>query len=128
VILAGEEEKTDTYFPVFLGTTDIDVDFHAYLMGEFVPRRSKSKIPARVIMPKSSQNSAYIQSNQQRNDYVIIESPLFDISGEVILYGQDKVLIAMYTPDELSALLITSKVLYNCFLSMFHVMREEYKK
>ena len=128
IITTGEDEKENSYFPVFLGTTDIDPAFHSYLMEEFVPRRSESKVPARVIISKNSLNTAYIQSNQKRNEYIVIEKPFFDISGEVILYGKDKVLIAMYTTEELSALLITSKVLHNCFLSMFQLIREEHKK
>ena len=130
IIVAGEAkvEKKPDFFPVFLGTTGIDPAFQRYLMEEFVPRRAKSLIEARVIIPKSSLACPYTQSNIQRNNYLVIDNVLFDINGEIILYGENKVLIAMYSSEELSAIVITSKMLYNGFKGMFNLIRNMYKK
>ena len=97
-------------------------------MEEFVPRRAKSPIEARVIIPKSSLEYAYTQSNIQRNNYLIVDEAFFDISGEIIMYDKNKILIAMYSSEELSALVITSKMLYNGFKGIFNLIWNTYKK
>jgi hypothetical protein len=120
-----KEEKAE--FLIFVGAEDIDPRFQEFLINEFLPRRKKYNTPSKVIIPKSSLHQPYIQQNQ-RHQHLIIDTPIFDIAGEIILYGNHKVAVMMYGREELSALVITSKMLHKGLTSLFQLVREAYSK
>jgi len=117
-------ESTGKYFYAFLGTTDIDQKFQDYMTNEFVPRMSQYPTKVKAIIPKQSLVHAYARSNQERHDAIVIDDTIFDISGEIVIFGQDKVAIVMYNSEELSAVIITSKMLHNGFKNMFNLIRK----
>jgi len=112
----------------FLGTKDIDKKFQNYLIQERIPRRMQTPVKARVIIPKQSLVHEYAQSNEERNESIVVDDPIFDMASEIAVYGEDKVTMLMYHPTDLSALVITSKALHNGFQSVFNLIWKAYKK
>ena len=115
-------ENTGKYFYAFLGTTDIDQKFQDYMTNEFVPRMIQYPTKVKVIIPKQSLVHEYAKSNKKRHESIVIDDTIFDISGEIVVFGQDKVAIVMYNSEELSAIIITSKMLHNGFKNMFNLI------
>lgn len=113
---------------VFLGTTNMDPKFQNYMMGEFMTRRAKYTATAKVIISKNSLGHEYTESNQKRLESLVIDDPIFELFDEIILYGEDKIFMAMYATDELSALIITSKTLHHALKSMFNLIWKTHKK
>ncbi|MDR0860334.1 MAG: hypothetical protein LBO09_05160 [Candidatus Peribacteria bacterium] len=115
-------ESTGKFFYSFLGTTDIDPKFQKYMTDEFVPRMLQYPTKVKVIIPKQSLTHEYARSNKERHESIVIDDTIFDISGEIVIFGQDKVAIVMYNSEELSAVIITSKMLHNGFKNMFNLI------
>jgi len=113
-------------FLTFVGTTDMDETLHKRLMKSFVPRRLQYSTPTRAIISKQSLSQEYSRYNQEKHENIVIDDPIFDIANEVIVHGKDKVSLIMYTPTEMSGLIITSKTLHNCLKSMFNLIRKVY--
>lgn len=128
VILSGEEMEKNETFLTFVGTTDIDQQLQKYLIEEFVPRRLKYKTKTKAIISKQSIKQKYSQYNKTKHDHIVIDDPIFDIANEIIVHWKDKVSLLMYSPHEMSALVITSQTLHNWLKSMFNLIWKLYKK
>jgi sugar-specific transcriptional regulator TrmB len=111
----------------FLGTKEIDTGFQQYLIDERIPRRMKTEVKARVIIPKQSLSQEYGESNANRNDHIIIDEAIFDMTSEIAVYGEDKVVMLMYHSTDLSALVITSKPLHNGFKNIHNLLWKAYE-
>jgi len=105
-------EKTEPFL-TFVGTNDIDPQLQKYLVEEFVPWRLKYKTKTKAIISKQSIKQKYSQYNKSKHEHLIIDDPIFDIANEIIVHGKDKVSLLMYSPHEMSALVITSQTLHN---------------
>ena len=88
----------------------------------------QTSVKAKVIIPKQSLVHEYAQSNEARNESIVVDDQIFDMASEIAVYGEDKVTMLMYHPTDLSALVITSKALHNGFQSMFNLIWKAYKK
>ena len=119
-------EKSEPFL-TFVWTTNIDSKLQKYLIEEFVPWRMKHKTKTRAIISKQSINQEYSKYNK-KHEHIIIDDPIFDIANEIIIHGKDKLSILMYSPNEMSALVITSSTLHNGLKSMFNLIRKLYKK
>jgi len=81
---------------------------------DFLPRRIKSPITCRAIVSKS--DSFYANFNRETHDALVIDSPIFDIANEIIIYDHDKVAICLFSSQELSATVVQSKTFHDCML------------
>lgn len=126
IILTGKDMPMGEPFLTFVGTSKIDPGFQEYLSKEFVPRRLKYKTKTRVIAAKST--SKYAEYNIKTHDSIVIDDPVFDFANEIVIYGNSKVAILMYTTNELCGLTIESTTLHNGLKSMFNLIRKLAKK
>lgn len=122
IILYWWEEmpKADPYL-TFTWTGDIDPRFQDYLVNEFAPWRLKFPRKTRSILAKSYENR-YARYHTDRHDYLIVKDPIFDFSDEIVIYGKDKVAIAMYSTEDMCGLIITSKTLHQTLKSLFNLV------
>lgn len=128
IILSGADMEKSESFLTFVWTTDIDPRLQKYLVEDFVPWRLKYKTKTKAIISKQSVDQPYSKYNKSKHEYVIIDDPIFDIANEIVIHGKDKVSLFMYSSNEMSALVITSKTLHSWLKSMFNLIWKLYKK
>jgi predicted DNA-binding transcriptional regulator len=128
IILSGSEMDKGESFLTFVGTTDIDPGLQKYLVEDFVPWRLKHKTKTKAIISKQSIKQKYSQYNKNKHEHLIIDDPIFDIANEIVVHGKDRVSLLMYSPNEMSALVIYSQTLHNWLKSMFNLIWKAYKK
>ncbi len=110
----------------FLGMSVLDQELQNYLEAEFVPRRVVKKIFAKVIVAQDQRSTDYQQKDKHfyKETRVVAHTP-FTMSAEINLYGPGKVGIALFSSDEMSALVIHSQKLYDTLANIFMVLREQ---
>lgn len=128
IILSGSEMEKLESFLTFVWTADIDSKLQKYLVEEFVPWRLKYKTKTKAIISKQSINQDYSKYNKTKHEHIVIDDPIFDIANEIIVHWKDKLSILMYSPNEMSALVISSQTLHNWLKSMFNLIRKLHKK
>ncbi len=128
IILSWSEMEKSESFLTFVWTTNIDPKIQKYLVEEFVPRRLKYKTKTKAIISRQSLNQDYSKYNKAKHEHIVIDDPIFDIANEIIVHWKDKLSILMYSPNEMSALVITSQTLHNWLKSMFNLIRKLHKK
>lgn len=128
IILSWSEMDKWESFLTFVWTNDIDKKFEKYLVEEFVPRRLKYKTKTRAIISKKSINQPYSKYNKSKHDNLIIDDSIFDMTNEIVIHWKNSVSILMYSPNEMSWLVINSQTLHNGLKSMFNVIWKLHKK
>jgi len=128
IILSGSEMEKWESFLTFVGTTDIDPKLQKYLVEEFVPRRLKFKTKTKAIISKKSLNQSYSKYNKSKHDNLVIDDPIFDMANEIVIHWKNRVSILMYSPTEMSWLIINSLTLHNWLKSMFNLIWKLHKK
>jgi len=117
--------KTDVLS--FLWVHFLDPELKKYLDTEFIQKRVKNKVFAKVIAPFSEYNKNYADSDKlQFRKTILIEDNIFNMENEINIYDEDKVLVALFSKSEMSALLIKSKNLYNSLKSIFDLLLKQY--
>jgi len=108
----------------FLGMSVLDTQLQAYLESDFVPRRIAKKLFAQVIVAEDQASQDYKKRDKHyyKETRVVTEQP-FALSSEINLYGPNKVAIALFSSDEMSALVIHSPKLYDSLVNIFKLLR-----
>ncbi len=108
----------------FLWISATDQELLTYLYEEFLPRRVASNISANVLIPADEHSKEYARLDKKSlKETRIVTDPMFELSSEINLYGPGKVAIALFTQEEMSAIVIQSQKLYESLLSIFSVLR-----
>ncbi len=107
----------------FLWTQELPVEVSDFLYNNFLPRRIKQKIKAKVILSSHQENKKYAGLDKKAlKESFIIDNKLFEIANEIDLYGPGKVMFAMFTADEMSGVIIHSPKLYKTLKSIFDLI------
>ncbi len=117
--------KPDEIMKSFTGDGEIDKEFFKYIEDDYVKLRKKYPFMNKMLLagdvPKITEyNSEYKQIKN-------IKKGIFADRNQVLLYGGDKVGIFMYSPNELYALIIESKVFFNWLDKIFDFFWENDK-
>ncbi len=119
--------ETKENFRTFLGTKNISSEFESFLKEEFLPYRKTISTKTRVITSQTV--SHYWNFNIQNHCTLLINDPLFDgFANEIILYDFNKVLLCLYTPEEISAVVIESQSLHDSLGVIYELLWKAYKK
>jgi hypothetical protein len=114
---------------MFMGVKYIHPEFKNYIDEEFVPERIKRKILARVIAPRSEAMDDYQTINKKSyREMILVDREDFDFTNEIMIYGENKVAIAMFSSDEMSSIIITSHNVYKSLLSIFDLLYKHINK
>lgn len=119
------EDLLSTQEPIraFLGTSSTDDQLLQYLYNDFLPRRVAQWIKAYVLVPNDEKSSQYADWDRlYLKETKIIRHKAFAVTTEINLYWPNKVALALFTSDEMSAIVIHSKQLYESLLSIFSVL------
>jgi len=127
ILHGGDDMEKDESYLTFTGTWDIDPAFQDYLVNVFAPWRLKFPRKTKSILAKNYKNR-YIEYHTKQHDYLTIDDPIFDFSDEIVIYGKDKVAMAMYNSNEMCGLILTSKTLHDGLKSMFNLIWKLSKK
>ncbi len=119
-------KKMDIPYLSFVGTNKMDPRVEAYIYNEFIPQRTKVKIKTKAIM--SQDKSKYMDYHKKSHNTLIVDTPLFDLWNEIVVYGNNKVAILMYDTAEMSWLTIESQTLHDGLTSLFNLIRDMHKK
>lgn len=124
-----------TTLKAFLWYTTLDKWLKRYLDYVYLPARIKRKISANVLMPidtKEVQDYAPMNKKDFASKYTelrFVSDPIFQLSNEINLYGEDKIALMMFGEQEMMGLIIKSKLLYTTLVSLFDLTwkRESYE-
>jgi len=120
------EDLLSSQVPIraFLWTSATDEALLDYLYTDFLPRRIRNGINAEVLIPDDEKSKVYAtKDGDSLKETRVITHPEFLISTEINLHGPGKISIALFTPEEMSAIVIQSQKLYESMLSIFNVLR-----
>lgn len=121
--------QSKTNLKAFLGADHIDPTFRTYLYDVYLPKRLAKGLSSRGIVSQTDHNQYFANTvPDPQYEVVIIPDPLFDLSSEIILFDETKILIACMSPSEMSGLLIQSKDLYITLEQIFELLWRVYKK
>jgi hypothetical protein len=118
---------TSTTEPIyaFLGLESISPKLHDYLNKEFLPQRIKLGIKAKVISHAGEKNKVYKSMDKiSLKETRIVKDAAFILHHEINIYGENRVAIAMFNHEEMSALIIHSKKFHDTLLSIFNFIRK----
>jgi len=111
----------------FLWIAEVNESFKKYLYEDFLPRRVKAKVFAKVIVSSEAANKTYASINKKNmKATLVIPDPLFTLENEIVIYGWSKVSISLFSPDEMSGLIIHSKTLHDTLANLFNLTRKNY--
>lgn len=108
----------------FLSDGEINPKLQHYLNTEFVQRRIEKQISASVIVSKE-RSDEYLQTtkvSKTMKKYTTIktvEETLLAFEGEIVLYGENSILCALYSNEEMVGYSLQSKQLYRTLKSIF---------
>ena len=105
----------------FLSDDDIAPELQYYLNHTFIQKRWKSNIHASVIVSNHENNKDYLQS-VKKDKFTTVKMITTNFEGlrwEIVLYGTNKILFALYSPQELSGYIIESDQMYSSLKTIF---------
>lgn len=112
----------------FLGSHETHPTLRDYLNEHFVPQRVKYRIKAKVICCESDDNKSYHKMNKKNLIEVkFIKDKQFHLGCGIDIYAGNKVSIVLFSKDEMSGLIVTSKRFYDTMASIFDVVRSAKK-
>jgi len=104
----------------FLGSHETHPILRDYLNEYFVPQRVKNKIKAKVICCESDDNKSYHSINKKNLVEVkFIKDDIFHLSCGIDIYAGNKVSIVLFSKEEMSGVIVTSKKLHDTLVSIF---------
>lgn len=107
----------------FLGLEDMQPELKKRLLEWFLPQRVKLKIPAKVIVSDNESNKTYKKMDKKSlKETRIITSNIFSLYGEINIYGENRIMIAMFNDKEMSWIIIHSKSMHDSLKSIFDLV------
>lgn len=122
IIEEAKHMPINTPFLTFLGTQEMDPDFQSWLVNDFASLRLKEKRKTRSII--SNENNPYHRYTTDHHEYVIVDQPTFAMRNEIVVYGNSKVAILLYSKDEMSGIVIESQSLHDSLTHIFGLVRQ----
>lgn len=117
---------SDTEILSFLGIEHTNKELLHYLYRDFLVRRIKNDIFAKVILSDTGENKKYAGIDKKaKKESVVISNSAFMIDGGIDLYGPNKVNIILFSDQEMSGLTIYSEKLYDTLKSIFDLIRSQ---
>lgn len=121
--LYNEILKSDKPLYAFLSDSDIDKKLQDYLNNIFIQKRKNNNIHASVIVSPWEETQEYtsiIWDNDPLTSIKIAPQQLNWLQGEIILYGNEYIACALYSPKEMIWFIIKSEQFYKSLYSLFN--------
>ncbi len=123
IVKMYDDMLSSTHEPIhsFLGLEDMQPTLKKRLFEWFLPQRIKLKIPAKVIVSNQEANVDYKKLDKKAfKETHIIKTPLFSLRGEINIYWENRVSIAMFNDKEMSWIIIHSTSMHDSLKSIFN--------
>ncbi len=105
----------------FLWTHELDKRLKKYLDESFVKQRVKEWISAKVIISDHNLNKEYHEKHKHNmTDVLTIKEDIVSISNEINIYWWNKIMLVMFSSEEMSWIIIQSEKLYETFKNLFN--------
>jgi hypothetical protein len=115
------QSKTD--LKAFLGADHIEPAFREYLYNVYLPKRLAKGIWSRAIVSQTDHNQYFANPEHvPQTETIIVPDKLFDLSSELILFDNNKIIIACMSSEEMSGLLIESRNFYVTLEQIFELV------
>jgi hypothetical protein len=114
---------------VFLSDGEINPQLQHYLNHEFIRIRIEKQIPAFVIVSREK-SKEYLQVAKDTKEVrkftklKTVKDTMLSFEGEIVLYGDNSILCALYSNEEMIGYVLQSKQLYKTLKSMFDFIWE----
>ena len=111
-----------------MGEGELHEGFRSYLYDDFLPKRIQKDIWAHVILSNSEAHEAYVAMEDEatKKSVIYIQDTDFILHSEMILYGENRIVCAMYTPSELCGFRLVSDSLWKSWKSIFDLVWRGY--
>jgi HTH-type transcriptional regulator, sugar sensing transcriptional regulator len=107
----------------FLWTQTIEKDLLRYLYKEFLPRRIKKWISAKVLLCTHEMNEKYVSFDKKTlKESKIINKSGFSLTGEINIYAGNKVSFNTHSAGNAMATIITNKEIHDNMLNIFSLL------
>lgn len=111
----------------FLWVGELAKELKDYLNLQFLLKRIKIKMSAKVILCDDKKNKENYKVYQSKNkklltEYKVFDHDFFKLYNEINIYWGKKVSLVMFTQDEMSWLIIHSKKLHDTLKSIFDLI------
>ncbi len=126
IIEEARHMPADIPFLTFLGTQEIDPDFQSWLVNDFAKLRLKEKRKTKSIM--GTEKNPYHRYTTDHHEYIVIDQPTFAMRNEIVVYGNSKVAILLYSKDEMSGIVIESQSLHDSLTQIFGLIWQSQQK
>ncbi len=125
IIDEAKHMPKDTPFLTFLGTQEIDTEFQKWLINDFAPVRLQEKKKTKSII--TNDNDHYLSYTKDNHEYIVVDQPTFAMRNEIVIYGNSKVAILLYSKDEMSGIVIDSQSLHDSLTQIFGLVWQAYQ-
>lgn len=113
--------STDESICAFLWLDVINKKLLEYLYKEYLPQRVKLWIKAKVVSYVEENNKEYKNIDKKAlKETKFIKDATFMLHNEINIYGNNKVAIAIFSDEEMSAIIIHSKNFHDTMMSIFN--------
>lgn len=113
----------------FLGIEHSNKELIHYLSRDFLVRRIKSDIHAKVILSDTPANQRYAGIDEKaKKQSILIQKNWFTLEWEINIYWPNKISIALMNDHEMSGLIISSEQLYNTCKNIFDLVWSQNNK
>lgn len=116
--------QTDLYS--FISATEAKDQLKDFFYNEYIPARSNKNIFARKILRNGPESEKFAanDTNAFRKSLLVDALPIGE-AQELLIYGPDKICIALFGEDQVSGILIHSKQLYTTLKGLFMYIWEK---
>ena len=112
---------SSTEIKAFFWFSDIEnKKFKKYAVNEFLPKRVKNNIFAKVILPNTEWNIEYKKLDKKYNrKSILLDKNIYKMKNEINIYSWDRIAISLFSENEVWWLIIQSKSLHESLESLF---------
>jgi sugar-specific transcriptional regulator TrmB len=121
--LYNEILKSNSPLYAFLSDSDIDKNLQDYLNHTFIQKRKSKNIHASVIVspwPETHEYISIVWDVDPLTSIKIAPQELSWLQGEIILYGNEYIACALYSPKEMIWFIIKSEQFYQSLYALFN--------
>lgn len=112
----------------FLGTTNIDSDLMHFFRTEFLPQRKSNNLKARKILTDSKDSKTFIENDKKEfRTSLLIKWLQLGQGNEIVMYGPNKISIALFHTKVMLGVIIASEQLYLTLSGVFDLLRKAHK-
>ncbi len=111
----------------FLGTTNIDPDLMQFFRTDFLPQRKLKDLKAFKILTDSRDSKAFVANDKKEfRESLLIQGLTLGQGNEIVMYGPNKISIALFHTKIMLGVIIVSEQLYTTLSGVFDLLRKSY--